>query len=858
MRGEERANAKQKRYDISASVGGYFVGDNAHVNMPRQAIPNRVSARVALRAFNPTANPVVQAPASDAEIEDMLLVRIYATRLKVGSLLRWKLHWSRKMFLRSRANMIRPVSGLFSSIAVWKIVDAWRELTRREREDVLERLTAVTNLSLKRTFLVIVNRSATDGQRHSPSDCSNLLTSLLHWYSHKVRPCFRTMLAYSILTKVFLNKVRAWAACLAALRILRLWALKSSTSKRPLAARFHRSMQASRAFHFLKKIRLRSHSLLAVCNDHLLSTANALITRCMRSWHDTVQTSMSLRLRASNIGIHKCTLWAFRQWKTLTRTLLGYKRMFIRQCRVTAIRFFKQWYSQSSARRAVQRSADRAHDLYRFRCSKRTLFVWRRVTKCSILADLKQRMSRRQFLSSSFQHFRNRLIAEKAFAVVETLVDQRGNASVQLHAILHWRKSMRRRQFLRQEFVRISCRRLRELARAYFINLKFLLFLKRHAALNVQSTGLSTICHWRKFLEFRHDRRLEMFRLIRHVLGLHALHLGLRASRLPLSDLDPTMWPPVSDFLRATAVRQHLGIPKQIHALVCSYSALLNSSFQQCLRFELRLNAIRVLNSMRSRVHELRKWRFKLQSAVHHDFLKLTRKFLNCWKVSCQSRAIFRRGCVRLHYSLLARYFKRFVGGIKVVRLLEVERRSAWLACTYTRITRALHKWNDFTRIAITTHVRTGRLLNKSSGRLMDACLRSWVSFTARSLRFRSASSILDQMIASHRLQCGMKSWIESCRSVKLVAVHMSNLGRYKNLIRSWLGWGSLAVANRAHRFQLSQADMFFRSWAFRRAILRFKTIFGHSRRIGQKMDAMTKRRQKKTLRYAISCLTIN
>jgi hypothetical protein len=821
--------------------------------MSREVVANRISARHALRAFNPTVSPQIHpgspAPASDVAIEDMLLVRIYGTRLRVKKFLRWKLHWSRKTFLKSRANMIRPLCGLFSSIAIWKIVDAWRELTRRERDDVLDRLSSLTNTSLKRTFLVIVNRSASEGQRHSPSDCSHLLAALLHWYSHKVRPGFRALLAYSILAKVVFEKVRAWAARLIALRVLKVWAFRSSSSKRPLAARIHRSMQASRAFQCFKSACARAQSLLVICNDHLLSSAKKMMARCIGSWHNTMRTSRSVFVRATNMGMHKCILWAFVEWKIFTRALMGYKHMFIRQCRVTAIKVFKRWYSLSSANRTIQRSADRAHDLFRFRCSKRTLLLWRRVTKCSTLAELKQRMSRRQFLSSSFQHFRNRLIAEKAFAVVENLVDKRGNATIQMHAIIRWRKSMRRRQFLRQEFVRMDSRRLRSSARSCFINLKFLLFLKRRAAVNVQIIGASAICKWRMFVEFRHDRRLEFFRLIRHLLGLNAMHLGLRASRLPLSDLDPTMWPLASDFLRANSVRQHLGFPKQIHALVCSHSSLLNSSFQQCIRFELRLSAIRVFNFMRSRVFELRKWRLKSQLAVRHDFLKLTQKFMTCWKCSCNSRANFRRGCVRLHYSLVARYFNRFVSGIKITRLLEVERRSAWLACTYTRITRALHKWNDFTRIAITMHVRADRLLNKQNLRLMDACFCCWLSYTSRSLRYCSGSRILGRMISLLRLKFGIQTWIECCRTTKLVAVHMSNLGRYKNLIRSWLGWSSLAVANRAHRLQVSQADMFFRSWSFRRGILRFKMIFRQIRRISQKLDAMTTRRCKKTLR---------
>ena len=238
-----------------------------------------------------------------------------------------------------------------------------------------------------------------------------------------------------------------------------------------------------------------------------------------------------------------------------------------------------------------------------------------------------------------------------------------------------------------------------------------------------------------------------------------------------------------------------------------------------------------------------------MQLAEHHVFSKLRQIHFNCWLKSCHSRADFRRGCVRLHYILLSRHFKRFVDGIKIIRLLEVERRSAWLACTYTRITRALHKWNNFTRIAITMHVRTGRLLNKHSMRMMGSCLRIWLSFTARSLQFRSVTRILGRMISSYRLQKVMRSWIEICRSSNLVAAHISSLGRYKNLIKSWLGWASLSVANRAHRFQLSQADMFFRSWAFRRAILQFKVIFRHTRSIGLQIGAMLKRRRKKMLR---------
>ena len=121
--------------------------DAAVVNMSRAGprIPSsRASARVALRAFNPDANLDVQhgtlmPPAPDADIEVMLHNRIYTTRLRVNCLLRWKLYWSRKMFLRSRANMIRPVSGLFSSLAVWKSVDAWRGLTRRDRDNAVER-----------------------------------------------------------------------------------------------------------------------------------------------------------------------------------------------------------------------------------------------------------------------------------------------------------------------------------------------------------------------------------------------------------------------------------------------------------------------------------------------------------------------------------------------------------------------------------------------------------------------------------------------------------------------------------------------------------------------------------------------
>jgi hypothetical protein len=745
--------------------------------------------------------------------------------------------------------MIRPVSGLFSSLAIWKVVDAWREITRQQRDNVLERLGSVSNLSLKRTFLVIVNKSATEGQRYSPSDCSNLLTALFHWYAHKTRPRFRALLAYSVLTKVFMNKVSLWYLRLTAFRTMRTWAFRSSHSNRPLAARFYRSIQASRVFGLLKQARVRAVSATSLCNEHLLSCANNMLRRCMQSWNQRMEGNKTLRLRATNMGAHACKAWAFREWKVLTRTLLGYKRMFIRQCRVTAVKFFHRWYHQSSASRSSQRSANRASDLHRFRSLKRSLFVWRRVTKRVILAALQQRVSSRQFMLSSFQHFRDRLVAEKAFAVVQTLAEKRGNSTVQLHAILQWRKSMRRRQHLRQEFVRLNRQRRLSSARAYFINFKFLLYLKRRAWHDTRGMGSAAIGRWQGFLQCRRDRRLELFRLMRYLLGIKAMHHGLRASRLPLSDLDPMMWPPVADFLRANAVKQHLGIPKQIHALVCSSNALLNSSFQQCLRFDLRLIAIRVFNVFRSRLDGLRQQGKKLQSAVRHAFSKSTRKYFNCWLGSCQSRANFRRGSVRLHYIALARHFKRFVDGIKIARLLEVERRSAWLACTYTRITRALHKWNDFTRIAITTHVRVGRLLNKQSVHLATACMRIWSAYTARSLRFQSASRILGCMITTHRLQTAMHAWIENCRSIQLVALHMSNLGRYKNLIKSWLGWSSLAVANRAGRFQLSQADMFFRSWAFRRAILHFKDVFLHTKSIVQKLQSMSKRRQKKTLR---------
>ena len=832
--------------------------DAAVVNMSRAGprIPSsRASARVALRAFNPDANLDVRhgtlmPPAPDADIEVMLHNRIYTTRLRVNCLLRWKLYWSRKMFLRSRANMIRPVSGLFSSLAVWKIVDAWRELTRRERDNVIERLRSVCNLSLKRTFLVLVNKSAAEGQRFSPSECSNLLTALLHWYAHKLRPRFRALLAYSVLTKVFLDKVFAWATRLTAFRTMRRWAGRSSISSRPMAIRFYRSMQIRRIFESLKMVRSRARSLCAVCNERLLFSAKKLVLRCMRCWHENLQISRSLCLRATTIGIHACKFWAFLEWKVLTRTLLGYKHMFIRQCRVTAVKYFKRWHSQSRASRIIERNADRAHDLYRFRSLKRALFVWRRLAKCAILAELQQRMSRRQFMLVSFQHFRHRLFAEKALAVVETLAEKRGNAAIHMRTLIQWRRSMMRRQFLRRELVRMNSGHQLALTRAYFVNFKFLLLLKRRAVHNIKVMGPSTIRQWREFLEIRYTRLTEIFRLVRYLLGLKAMHLGLRASRLPLSDLDPRMWPPVGDFLRANAVRQHLGIPKQIHALVCSSNAQLNSSFQQCLRFDLRLNALRVFNTLRSHLHILRQRKRTLQLAVHHSFSKFARKFFSFWQSNCQSRANFRRGCVRLHYILLARYFRRFVGGIKILRLLEVERRSAWLACTYTRITRALHKWNEFTRLAITTHVRTGRLLNKQSLRLMGACMRIWTFFTSRSLQFQSISRILSRIIVRHRLRCAVHSWIEKCRSIKVVAVHMTNLGRYKNLIKSWLGWSSLAVANRSQRFQVSQADMFFRSWAFRRAVFRFKILFRRTRSIGHQLDAMTKRRHKKMLRY--------
>jgi hypothetical protein len=82
----------------------------------------------------------------------------------------------------------------------------------------------------------------------------------------------------------------------------------------------------------------------------------------------------------------------------------------------------------------------------------------------------------------------------------------------------------------------------------------------------------------------------------------------------------------------------------------------------------------------------------------------------------------------------------------------------------------------------------------------------------------------------------------------------MSDLGRYKKLIKSWIGWGSLAVANRAHRVQISQADMFFRSWAFRRSVLKFKAVSLQLRNAGQKLDAMVKRRHKKILRCVQIC----
>jgi hypothetical protein len=750
--------------------------------------------------------------------------------------------------------MIRPVSGLFSSLAVWKIVDAWRGLTRRERDNAVERLRSVNNLSLKRTFLVLVNKSAAEGQRFSPSECSNLLTALLHWYAHKLRPRFRALLAYSVLTKVFLDKVSAWATRLTAFRTMRLWALRRLHSGRPIAARFHRSMQVRRVFEILKMVRARARSLCAICNEHLLSSAKKLVLRCMRYWHEQLQFSISLRLRATTIGVHAGQLWAFLEWKVLTRTLLGYKHMFIRQCRVTAVKFFKRWFCLSNASRISERNANRAHDLYRFRSLKRALLVWRRVAKCAILAELQQRMSRRQFMLVSFQHFRYRLIAEKALAVVEALAEKRGNSAIQSRAWSQWRRSMWRRQIVRREFVRMDSVHRLALLRAYFINFKFLLFLRRRVPYNINSMGTTTMSRWREFLEFRYTRRLEILRLIRYLLGLKAMHLGLRASRLPLSDLDPGMWPPVADFLRAHAVRQHLGIPKQIHALVCSSNALLNSSFQQCLRFDLRLSALRVFNIMRSHVHILRQRGRTLQLAVHHSFSKLTRKFFNFWQTNCQSRANFRRGCVRLHYFLLARFFKRFVDGIKIWRLLEVERRSAWLACTYTRITRALHKWNDFTRVAITMHVRTGRLLNKQNLSLMGACMRIWSFFTVRSLQFQAISQILGRVVTSHRLLRAMHSWIGECRSVKLVAIHMTNLGRYKNLIKSWLGWSSLAVSHRAHRFQVGQADMFFRSWAFRRSVLRFKILFRQTKSICHQLDAMMKRRHKKILRFVLSC----
>lgn len=826
--------------------------------MRRAGVPNRASARTALQAFDPAAssnaNLRVQEHVPDAEIGDMLHVRIYVTRLKVNCLLRWKLYWSRRRFLRSRANMIRPISGNFSSLAGWKILDAWREHALQERNCVLERLSGVSNLSLKRTFLVIVAKSASEGQRYSPSDCSNLLTALLHWYAHNVRPRFRALLAYSILTKVVLHKVAVWALRLTAFRTLRFWSFKSSNSKRPLAARACRNIQMSRAFNCLKQERSHALTLLVKCNDHLLSAANKMMLRCARHWLDNTRTSKSLSLRAANMGLHKCRLWAFLEWKVHVGTLVGYKRMFIRQCRVSAVKCFKRWYSQSSAKRIHQRSADRAYDLYRFRSLKRSLFVWRRFAKCAILCDLKLRMSRRQFMLSSFQHFRNRLIAEKAFAVVETLAAKRGNTAIMLHTTIQWQKSVKWRRFLRQEFVRMNCSRRAFSMRAHFINFKFLVVLKRRSARNVNGMGSSTISQWRKFLDFRHDRRLEILRLMRYLLGLKAMHLGLRASRLPLSDLDPAMWPPVADYLRANAVRQHMGVPKQIHAVVCSSHARVNSSYQQCLRFQLRLNAIRVFNIMRVRVQSLRQLSKQMHLAEHHAFSTLLHKFLNCWKQSCQSRGNFRRGCVRLHYILLSRHFKRFVDGVKIMRLLEVERRSAWLACTYTRITRALHKWNDFTRAAITMDVRTGRLLNKLSLRSMGVCLRIWMSFTARSLQFRSVARALGRVVASHRLRSAMHSWIETCASSKLVAVHMSDLGRYKKLIKSWIGWGSLAVANRAHRVQISQADMFFRSWAFRRSVLKFKAVSLQLRNAGQKLDAMVRRRHKKILRCVQIC----
>jgi hypothetical protein len=334
------------------------------------------------------------------------------------------------------------------------------------------------------------------------------------------------------------------------------------------------------------------------------------------------------------------------------------------------------------------------------------------------------------------------------------------------------------------------------------------------------------------------------------------MHFGLSASRLPLSDLDPSMWPSVADLLRAHSVRVHLAAPKQVHAIFFSSNAVLNASFQQCLRFKSRLNAIRVFSILRSHAQLLRSSKKKLQLAFHHSFSKLTRKYLICWQSSCQSRANFRRFCVRRHYSALARHFKRFLDGIKVFRLLEIERRSAWLACTYTRITRALRKWNDFTRIAITMHVRCGRLLNKQCLRLMHTSVRAWLAFTLRSLQYRSASNTLSRILAAFYLRKAMNAWLGACRTAKLAAVHMSNLGRYKALIGSWLGWASLAVANRERRFQMGQADMFFRSSALRRAVLRFKIISRHTTSIIQMMQAMAKRRQKKILRFIFLILT--
>ena len=317
--------------------------------MSRAGTSNRASARVALRAFNPSANMDAnhgpQAPASDDDIGNVLYARIYSTRLKVNCLLRWKLYWSRSMFLRSRANMIRPVSGLFSSLAMWKLVDAWREVTRQQRDGVLERLGCVSNLSLKRTFLVIVNKSAAEGQRYSPSDCSNLLTALFHWYAHKARPRFRALLAYSVLTKVFVNKISLWYLRITAFRTMRTWAFRSSHSNRPLAARFYRSIQCSRVFALLKQARVRAVSFMALCNEHLLSSANNMLQRCMHSWNQKTEGSKTLRLRAANMGMHACKAWAFREWKVVARTLLGYKRMFIRQCRITAVKFFHRWYA---------------------------------------------------------------------------------------------------------------------------------------------------------------------------------------------------------------------------------------------------------------------------------------------------------------------------------------------------------------------------------------------------------------------------------------------------------------------------------------------------------------------------------